>query len=89
MTGTSQTGRLLSALKRQKSLTNRQIVSQLNILRYSARIAELRQEGHIVECVRVHDGLFRYYYRGHRDEEESTQSLGVYQRMWAALRGRA
>lgn len=85
MSGLSQTGRLLKHLTKHKSITNRQIVDNLNILRYSARIAELRAEGHIVECVRVKDGLFRYYYRGHRDEPEPVKAQGVLEKLRVRL----
>lgn len=65
----STTARILKLLKKQRSATNR----QLNAItfRFSARIHDLRREGYIVDTVREHDGLFRFFYVGHRDDAES------------------
>lgn len=68
MTNLSQTARLLKLFKKQKILTNRQIVTMVGTYRYSARIAELRAEGHIIIAERVKDGLWRYIYKGQSDE---------------------
>lgn len=65
--GMTQTGRILKLLKTQGTVTNR----DLNKIayRYSARIHELRREGHDILAVREKVGLYRFIYRGHRDEE--------------------
>lgn len=62
----SQTSKVLKMLKREKVVTN----AQLNNIcfRYSARIHELRNEGHIIVIDRIKDGLFRYTYKGHVDD---------------------
>lgn len=62
----STTARILKLLKKQRSATNR----QLNAIsfRYGARIHELRSEGHVIRTEREHDGLFRFFYVGHRDD---------------------
>jgi hypothetical protein len=57
----SQTSRILRALKVNGTMTNR----QLNTIsfRYSARINELRQEGHHIVTSRRKEGLFEYTYK--------------------------
>lgn len=64
----SQTARILKLLKSKHQVTNR----ELNRLayRYSARIAELRTEGHHILTERAKDGLFTYTYLGHEDDLE-------------------
>ena len=37
-------------------------------LRYSARINDLRNEGHIIVANRIKDGLWEYIYKGTSDE---------------------
>lgn len=44
--------------------TNRELAEITH--KFSSRISELRQEGHYIECERVHHGLTRYVMR--RDE---------------------
>lgn len=63
MTNKSQTARILDRLKTKGRVTN----AELNHIafRYSARIAELRKEGHIIVTNRKgNDGLFEYIYKG-------------------------
>lgn len=62
----SQTARILKLFKAKHRATN----NQLNKIcyRYSARIAELRSEGHQILTERVKDGLFVYTYLGHEDD---------------------
>lgn len=64
--------RILKLLQKQRSATNR----QLNAItfRYGARIHDLRGEGYVIKTVREHDGLFRFYYVGDRDEEHSANT---------------
>lgn len=61
MNSPSQTTRILRLLKRQGSATN----LELNPIayRYSARIAELRKEGHSIVTDRLKEGVFRYTYK--------------------------
>lgn len=64
----SQAKRILRKLKLQKTVTN----FELNQIcyRYSARIHELRDEGHLIDGpFRVSAGLNKYIYRGHVDDE--------------------
>lgn len=75
ITATSQTGRLLKAFKEHRQLTNRQIVEKIGSFRYSARIAELRSEGHVILCERVKQGLFRYTYMGLKEDVELQEKL--------------
>jgi hypothetical protein len=62
----SQTARILNLLKANGEATN----GQLNKIcfRYGARIHDLRAEGHDILSVREKDGLWRFVYRGHRDD---------------------
>ena len=57
----SQTARLLDLFQKQGKLTNRFMADNI-CLRYSARIHELRCEGHTIIANRVKDGLFEYVY---------------------------
>ncbi|NCU39125.1 hypothetical protein EOL96_08940 [Candidatus Saccharibacteria bacterium] len=68
----SQTARLLELFKKRKILTNRYIADHV-CLRYSARIAELRAEGHIIVATRVKDGLFAYSYKGNKEENAEAE----------------
>lgn len=63
----SSHARILKLLQKQGSATNR----QLNVIafRFGARIHDLRREGHIIRTEREHDGLFRFYYVGPRDQD--------------------
>jgi hypothetical protein len=64
----TQTDRILKLLKSEGEATNR----QLNTIcfRYGARIYELRREGHDILSVKEKDGLWRFIYRGHPDDQE-------------------
>jgi hypothetical protein len=63
----SQTAKILRLLKTNGEATN----VQLNKIcyRYSARISDLRQEGWVIVSVKEKNGLWRFIYRGHRDDE--------------------
>lgn len=63
----SKIARVLRMLKTQGQATN----TELNRIcyRYSARIADLKAEGHEILTVHEKGGLYRYVYKGHRDEE--------------------
>lgn len=57
----SQKQRLLNLLKASKyGATSRQMWD-LGIFRYSARIADLRDDGYNIKCFRVKGTLFKYY----------------------------
>jgi hypothetical protein len=58
----SKTARILSKLKTEGTVTNREL--NKICFRYSARLAELRAEGHDILTVQVQGGLFEYVYRG-------------------------
>lgn len=64
----SNTARILKLLKANGSATNR----ELNTIcfRYGARLHELRQEGHLIATEQLKDGLFRFVYNGHTDDEQ-------------------
>ena len=57
----TQKERILRALKASgaQGVTNRQFID-MNIFRYSARIEELRKEGHIITISNIKGGLYRY-----------------------------
>lgn len=84
----SQVARLLKAFKKQGKLTNRQMVTQLNIFRYSARIADLRSEGHVIVCNRVKDGLFEYIYQGLNQEAQLEEDLSKLKKSDKGLLGK-
>lgn len=66
----SKTAKILRLLKDKRVATNK----ELNLLafRYSARIHELRREGHIIVSEHVGDGLWLYHYEGERDDNRTT-----------------
>ncbi|MDI9934732.1 helix-turn-helix domain-containing protein [Rhodococcus sp. IEGM 1351] len=66
----SQCAKILRLFKRRGFATNVELNS-MGIFRYSARIKDLRDDGYLIETVRVHDGLYRFEFHGHRDEEVS------------------
>lgn len=70
----SQTARLLALFKKHGRLTNRFMADHV-CLRYSARIAELRSEGHIIVANRIKEGLFEYTYKGQTEEAELEHNL--------------
>lgn len=65
----SQTARILKLLKSKRQVSN----NELNRVayRYSARIAELRLEGHNILTERVKEGVFVYSYLGHADDQDA------------------
>lgn len=58
----SQTARILRLFKERGTLTNK----DLNRIcyRYSARILELRNEGHLIVSNHIKDSLWEYVYKG-------------------------
>lgn len=64
----SQTARILNLLKANGEATN----AQLNKIcyRYGARIHELRAEGFDILSVKEKDGLWRFVYKGHINDQE-------------------
>lgn len=63
----TQAARILKLLKAKGQATNREL--NRIAFRYSARLADLRAEGHKIVSVREKDGLWRFVYQGHRDDE--------------------
>lgn len=65
----SQTARILNLLKANGEATN----AQLNKIafRYSARLKDLRDEGHDILSIKEKDGLWRFVYKGHADQEKA------------------
>jgi hypothetical protein len=68
MNNLSQCGRLLKELKKHKiwGITNHFIANRLHILRYSARIGDLRNEGYNIYAERQYfrgkaTGTWKYY----------------------------
>lgn len=68
VTKETQTSRILKLLQKQGYATN----AQLNLIcfRYGARLHELRKEGHVIVTQHIHDGLFRFVYRGERKQQK-------------------
>lgn len=62
----TQTGRILRLLKERGAVTN----VELNKIsfRYSARIAELRQEGHVIKSNHLGGSLWSFVYFGEAKE---------------------
>ena len=54
---------VLDMLRERGSVTNLEFV-RAKILRFSARIEELRKEGHLIDTINEGNGVFRYVYRG-------------------------
>lgn len=73
----SQTARLIELFKKRGKLTNRYMADHV-CLRYSARLAELRAEGHSIVANRLKDGLFEYIYTPD-DEADLDELLEVLQ----------
>lgn len=59
----TNTAKILKLLKTKGSATNREL-NTVGGFRYGARLHELRQEGHIIVTERVHEGLYRFIYKG-------------------------
>ena len=64
----SQARRILKFLKLKGEVTNVEL-NRMGIFRYAARIKELRDDGYIIVSVRVKDGLWKFVYKGHEDDE--------------------
>lgn len=62
----SQTARILKLLKAQGEASNREL--NKICFRYSARLKDLRGEGHDILSVKEKGGLWRFIYKGHRDD---------------------
>lgn len=67
----SQCARILAVLKKHRRITNVQMIN-MNILRGSERIRELKSEGYIITSERLHGGQWEYRYGGHRDDEAAS-----------------
>jgi hypothetical protein len=67
----SQTARILKLLKAEGQATN----GQLNKIcfRYGARLHELRVEGHDILSVKEKGGLWRFVYKGRRDDQKEAR----------------
>ncbi|MDQ0825375.1 hypothetical protein QFZ60_001548 [Arthrobacter sp. B2I5] len=65
----SHTARILKVLKTEGQATNHQL--NKICFRYGARIHELRAEGHDILSVKEKDGLWRFVYKGHKDDQEN------------------
>lgn len=61
--GKSQRLQILDAL-RKGPMTPDEIRAQFGAMRVSSRIADIRDMGHVVDCVRDADGTYRYVLRG-------------------------
>lgn len=62
----SQTQRILEALKGDREVTT--ITLNRIAFDYTARVSELRKEGHVIVAEYVKPGLFRYHYKGQRQD---------------------
>lgn len=62
----THTARILKLLKANGQATNHEL-SRITP-RYGARLHDIRSEGHDVLTERIKEGLFRYTYKGHRDD---------------------
>lgn len=58
----SQTAKILKLFKVNGSATNHEL--NKICFRYSARLMELRKEGHIIVSSHIKDGLWNYVYKG-------------------------
>jgi len=65
----TQAKRILKFLKLKGEVTNVEIV-RMGIFRYSARLADLRKDGYMIPAVHVKDGLWKYVFKGHRDDDD-------------------
>lgn len=64
----TQTAKILRLLKQRKQVTNYEL-SRI-CFRYSARILELRNEGHIIVSVHDRGTKWRFVYKGHVDDPQ-------------------
>lgn len=76
----SQKVRLLEYLQRRgdRGATSFEIVRDLKFHRFSARMMELRRDGHLIDTKRMGTSadnaeVFRHTYRGHVDDLEQTE----------------
>lgn len=58
--------KVLETLRREKKVTNSQLVRIGGGYRYGGRIHELRQEGHVIVTNIIGNGRVEYTYRGKR-----------------------
>lgn len=68
----TNTGRILAYLKLNGQATNQEL-TRIGGFRYSARILELRKEGHKIVRHHVRGGLWSYEYLGHPDDDHKEQ----------------
>jgi hypothetical protein len=68
----SNTKKLLAHLKAHGRATNAEL-NRIAGFRFSARVLELRKEGHRITTHRVRDGVFLYTYHGHPDDNPVEQ----------------
>lgn len=63
----TKTKKILTLLKEKRTVTN----FELNNIcyRYAARIYELRADGYRIVSVHVKDGLWKFVFKGHEDDE--------------------
>lgn len=54
---------LILRKKQKKGITNVEL-AQMGILRYGARIRDLREEGHIIRCQKLKGNVYEYFYEG-------------------------
>lgn len=66
MAGMTQEGKVLKLLKEQGYATNVEL-NKMGIYRYSARVYNLRREGHIIKSIHEKGGLWRFVYEGEAD----------------------
>lgn len=64
----TQRARILSVLKKRKTVTTRDLMRATWATRPAARISELREQGHIIETAKTRDehGFQPYTYKGRR-----------------------
>ena len=67
----TQTARILKVLKTNGQATNHEL-SRITP-RYGARLHDLRREGHELLAERIKEGLFRYTYKGHREDAKENE----------------
>lgn len=67
----SQNTKIIRALRAAGSygVTSRQLIN-MNIFKYSSRIAELRKDGYLIVATRVKENLWRYNLVEEREEAE-------------------
>ena len=67
-----QAHEVLVYLKQHKTIQPMEALQKLGVYRLAARIAEMREEGHVIETVRVYQKdrtwYGKYIYKGHNKE---------------------